>query len=708
MANLFDDIIGDKAAAPAPEKNVFDPIVGKPGVVEDIAASAPSSAMKGVAGAAGIVGSLGDLWNKGGSRALAWGLTKLGYFTPEQAEAAVASTDKLSEGFSRNAKMKDAAGAATLPQKVVRGIDAALTPPSAEDLNQNFQSVAGNYTEPQTLPGQYVGTAIEFAPSILFGGGGLGSRAVQTLAAAGASETAGQAARKFAPSLEPAARAVGAVAGGVGSAMAFRPTSARQAVGESLQGAQPAQIDAAERLMTDAANMGVRLTWDEAIQQVTGGATSLGNLRRVTENSVGGGAVFKPLMAERPGQVQQAGSVIFGGMTPPGMNPVRAGTAARRAAEGELDDAQRAVNTATRPEYTAAQAQRVGPQVLAGLHGDPLFAQALREIRNDPALHRTIGNLPDDSVAVIDLVQRRLREMGENARVPGQATTSNLRAANYQDARTAPVEAAERATGGPYGDYARARQTQEKLRRDFLEPLTEGPLGTIAGTTDVRAQGRAILPNQPAAGSDPVVTETVSRLARRDPRAAQGVIANHLQSAFDEATQNLAIGPNQFGGAKYAAVIAGNGQQARNLEAAVTALPNGQQTWAGFRRFLDVLEATGQRPQPGSMTSFNTQLMKDMQQPGALGALAEGAKTGGVSLVKRLTDFRDRMNLGNNTAEVARILTDPRAARMLRQLADEPANSGRAAALVARLTYMAETAAQRGSEPVPPVSGNNR
>jgi hypothetical protein len=30
----------------------------------------------------------------------------------------------------------------------------------------------------------------------------------------------------------------------------------------------------------------------------------------------------------------------------------------------------------------------------------------------------------------------------------------------------------------------------------------------------------------------------------------------------------------------------------------------------GFRRFLDVMEATGQRPQPGSATAFNTEIQR--------------------------------------------------------------------------------------------------
>src|SRR4051812_30867766 len=94
--------------------------------------------------------------------------------------------------------------------------------------------------------------------------------------------------------------------------------------------------------------------------------------------------------------------------------------------------------------------------------------------------------------------------------------------------------------------------------------------------------------------------------------AAANLIHSQIRSAFDEATRNNLPGANQFGGAKFAAVVAGNGQQPTNLEAAVRALPNGDQRWDGFRRFLDTMEAIG------SMTAFNTEIQKELKH----GALA--------------------------------------------------------------------------------------
>jgi hypothetical protein len=644
-----------------------DPVVQAPGsslgaTADDVVRSGVSGVAKGAIGLAGApydIGKLAEGFIRGGSR---W----LKGQTPEEQEA---DLRKNAFGYT----LKD-----TLP-----GLGSA-------DITKGVESVLGNKLyEPQTTPGKYAQTVGEFVPgAAAMGAGGIASRlATQAVVPGLAAEAAGQVTQGT--SIEPFARAGAALGAGALGAVASAPRTAESALGKSLRGVDPATVGRAEGLINDAAQQGVRLTWDEAIQQITGGATRLGDLRRVVENSRGGGDVLKPLMAERPAQVQAAGGQAIGAIAPNAMDPVRAGVANQRGATRELAGAQTAVNAATRPDYAAAAQQRVGPQVHQALLADPLYERTIREVRGNPALNAGIDHLPDDSVAVIDMVQRRMREAAENARVPGQASTSNTAAMNLEQARTAPLTAAEMASGGPYGDYARARASQQTLRQNFLEPLNQGPLGDVAKTSDVMQQGRAVLPRTPAPGSESVVAETVSRLARQDPDAAANLIHAQIRSAFDEATQNNLAGPNQFGGAKFAAVIAGNGQQATNLETAVRALPNGDQRWGGFRRFLDVMEATGQRPQVGSMTAFNAEIQKQLKMGGVAAEGIAAAKTGGASIIKRLMDFGEQLNLGRNTEQIARLLVDPRAGQLLERMASAPPSQLPVLAL--RLSYMGRT-----------------
>lgn len=547
--------------------------------------------------------------------------------------------------------------------------------------------------DPETRLGRAADTVASFVPGAL-ASGGLGSvrSALGTVAAPGGATLVAQGANSVL-GIEgaPAAFIEGgaALAGGLGGALATRTGQAERAVTQAASGATASDYRAAQALMDAANSMGVRLTGDEALQQVTGNATRLSELRRVVENSRGGGDVLKPLMAERPGQVRQAGEAATDALGPAqALDPTRTGLAVNRAANAEIQGTQDAINTATRPAYQAAEVQRIGDIAHAGLLRDPLYARTLNEIRNDPALNRTVAQLPDDSVGVIDLVRRRMREQADNAAVPGQASTSNTIAANYTDAMRGPTAAAEAATGGPQGSYATARAAQERLRRQELEPLTAGPVGRLAKSEDAAQQARGLLPNAPQAGAEAGVADAVRRVATRDPQAAQSLIRGHVRTAFDEATQDLASGANQFGGAKFASIVAGNGQQARNLEAAVRALPNGDQRWDGFRRFLDVMEATGKRPQTGSATAFNQEIQRELKQGGIAGEAATAVKTGGLSLVKRFTEFREQLNAGRNSTQIANLLTRPDAARILGQLAETPEGAARAQILALRLSYM--------------------
>jgi len=547
--------------------------------------------------------------------------------------------------------------------------------------------------DPETAAGRAADTVSSFVPGAVLTGGVGSVRGALAQVAAPAAGTLGARGANSVLGIEgtPAAllEGAGALAGGIGGMAALRPRTAGQTVARAVGELDPAVYQQAQTLMDDAARMGVRLTGDEAIQQVTGGATRLSDLRRVVENSRGGGDVLKPLMAERPAQVQAAGRANIDAMAPQPLDPTQTGLRVNRAAAGEIADTQTAINAATRPAYQAAEAQTVGPQVHGALMSDPLYAQTFNEVRSNPALNRTIEHLPADSVGVIDLVQRRMRETAENARVPGQANSGNLIAGNFEDARTAPIAAAERVTGGPQGSYATARDAQARLRQTQLEPLTEGPVGRLSGTNDPAAQSAALLPTAPKfAGAEAGVADAVRRVAARDPEAAQSLIRGHVRSAFDEATQDLASGANQFGGSKFASIIAGNTQQSANLEAAVRALPQGDQRWEGFRRMLDVMEATGKRPQVGSATAFNQEIQRELKQGGIVGDAAQAVKTGGTSLIKRFNEFKEQMDLGRNTTQIANLLSRPDSARVLGQLARTPPTAARAQILALRLSYM--------------------
>jgi hypothetical protein len=105
-----------------------------------------------------------------------------------------------------------------------------------------------------------------------------------------------------------------------------------------------------------------------------------------------------------------------------------------------------------------------------------------------------------------------------------------------------------------------------------------------------------------------------------------------------------------------------------------------------------VMEATGQRPQQGSATAFNTEIQRELKQGGLIQESVAAAKTGGFSMLKRFQDYRETMNLGRNTDQIARILTDPRSGRVLERMARAP--ESQLPVLALRLSYMGRQGAR--------------
>lgn len=655
-------------------------------VAKDIAKAAPTGVAKGAAGVLGIPGALNSLagWaTSGGGRII----------SDEEA----ARRDKAQEDNS-------IVGRVGIPSRVgpekilnyetVKKAIEWLAAKGGEALGATgkageFGSPENKLYEAQTRPGKFVETGLEFATSALAGPGGRLNNMVRYGVVPGVvSETAGQLTEGT--PYEKWARLGGALAGGGASALASRPSSAGSIVTQATEGMTAAQIAATEQLFQEAASIGVPITRAEAAQAVTNGATRLADLQRVIE----GNGALKGEMAARPAQIEAAGRAAMDRLAPVPQNPSQIGPAAGEAASGIIGDTQAAINAQTRPLYNQVEQARVGAPVSQALAADPLYAETLREIRGNPALNRPIAHLPDDSAAVLDLVQRRLRERAENARAPGEASTSNLAASSYEDARTAPIAAAETATGSRaatptappvVGAYEAARAEQANLREQYLAPLTQGPIGKLAKNDLTTQQAiEALFPRNPLPNSAGEVLDAVTGLAARNPWAAQQLVRAHVESVFNQATRNLQAGPSQFGGASFAAALRGNPQQAANLAASIQGL-YGPQALEGFDRLLRVMEATGQRQRIGSQTAFNIEVNKELSKGGTIQAAVADASSAGLNIPARFRETLRRWNMGRNSEEIAHILTDPQGAETFRRLASAPVGSAQAGVLIGRL-----------------------
>jgi hypothetical protein len=598
----------------------------------DAVKNAPSALARGVAGAVGLPGDI--------ARGMRW------------------LTDKARVGLG---------GGEADPEYVATGrpkglpetmfTDLVPSPPESGDVKKGIESVTGPLYEPKTRTGKYSGAVLEFLPGAIGPGGPLRNFTRFALAPGLASEAAGHATEGTAA--EPYARAAGGLLGLGAANFATRPNAGPRAVTRALRGVNEQEIAQAGMLMQDARVRGIPLTWQEAIDQVTDSRSGLGNLARVTEASPRGGEVMREFYAGRPEQVNRAFDAQMGDIAAVPMTPSQIGPRASEAATGILDRVRQNINARTAPMYRAAEADLVPDRTLARLHRSvPGFTDALATVRGNPHLNDPIRHLPDNSVAVLNEVKKQLDQVAGNVGRPTDPNRNMQIAASAERSATAVRRAGRRASR----PYRQALDEQARARQQELNPLQQSPLGAIAdaGGDTARAQ-RALLPEKPLPGSAAETGRTTRLMNAQASAVTRNMVRSRLEGMFNTAARDLQGGPSQFAGAAARARIYGDRQMRRNIQAALSELPNGNQVATGFERLMEIFQATGRRQRIGSQTAFNQEYQDVLRGGRLVGESLTGAR-------KAIRERYQQWRLGQNLDDLARLLTDQGAQQRLLEL----------------------------------------
>lgn len=636
----------------------------------DVGKSAVSGVAKGAVGMAGLPGDAADLIESLGGKMAEQVAPRLGLDPVEFKEAIMTGL----RNFPGTAAIFRAA-------------------PTSKDVRTTVEKVTGEFYEPKYKPGEYAQTVGEMVPAALAGPAGgasrLGNIARYAVAPGIASETAGQATKGG--QFEPIARGAAALATGGAAALLTRPRSAEQQIRRSMSpNVTPQMVDDAQRLVDDAAAQGIRLTLPEAIEAITPGSGMTDTLRLLESAGVTRGRTAQ-VFAERPAQVEQAARGQFDAIAPAPAAPSNIGPQIGQAANQTLGDVRQTINRAAEPYYSAAATQRLTPAEMGQVRRLPGYQEARDAVRNDPQLNRYVANLPDDSIGFLNEVKKYLDQQARNTARPMGPNPNMQRSAGYgQDVRTV-----RQTLTNASPEYAVALGVEAQARQQFLEPLMRGPLGKLAkrDQTTQQAIEKLFGTERAVAGSEDEIATAVRALAHRNPTAARQLVRAYVESTFNKATQNLQGGPNQWGGANFAKALVGDPQDRANIREAIRSLPNGDQMWTGFNRFLEVVEATGRRQHRGSLTAFNAQELKDMSKGKVL------SETGKVAaapqrLLTRIGDAWDQWQLGRNMNQLADILTNPQAGPILRNIASRPVASREAQIAAARLVLIADQPTQ--------------
>jgi len=433
-------------------------------------------------------------------------------------------------------------------------------------------------------------------------------------------------------------------------------------VNRNLKGVTPEQMRLAQLLQQNSVNIGMPITGAEAIAQVSG-QRGLTTTQRFLEQAEPSQGTMNQFMAGRPAGVQQGFGNLMQNVSP------RAPTSAtpfnlQQAGQNVIRGAESSVTGNVSPYFTQAGKQAVPNTDIAGMMTNPKISDAVEYVRSTGTYG--VKNEPANAVKTLIAAKQYLDD--QYSKQMNAVTGAEKNAARVTYSANRQLDDYLNAVSP---DYAKGSQKFEVAQKTQITPLKQGVVGQIAeGATGADI----LMPQKPVSLYPADIKRTADLLRRKDPNALPDWTRQNLEGIFNETTQNLSSGQNQFGGPKFAATIAGNKQQRDNLRTLVTET-GGMQAWQGFEKFLDVAQAQGQRMPANSATAFNEMIKNELG-------------TGVVS--KALTPFKpsnivswaENVQLGRNADMLAKMLTDPDSVNKLQELARTGPKSAKAQTLV--------------------------
>ena len=676
-------------------------------IAADIAKSGSVGLGKGAIGVTTAIGDIASLLGYGASYAGAKGMELAGMLPKgKTAKDFMDATGNLNKQLQAAPPPPSGSPIENALATVARGSERFFTPATSSEIQQRIEKdITGPFYKPKTTPGKYAETIGEFIPGAMtMPGQTLPNVAKFGVGLGTAAETIGQATDQ-----NPWARAAGTGALGVLMAAFGRPNVAQRMVSTNAGATTPAQFDAAERLMREAAARGVTITTAEAIQAATGGSTGMGALQRIAESTPEGTRILGPVMANRPNQMQAAVQSELTNIAPPISRPYDVAPQVQKIGEQAMQAAERLRSNRAGPYYQAASTETVNPNAVASIvrQMEGVAAADTTGILANP-VNKTAGLLVSQPGQAASSATRT-PVIGPNGQViryemtPARAATEptlandipNLdRARKFVREQTElPAFAADaipKEQGRVIGDlmsalrdrmernspnFREGRLQYETASRNIVEPFTNSPTGQLATAATPEAQRAVLFPPNPLPNSQRAIGNAFESIGNRNPDLPNQLLrqeierrANTTVNAMDTAGR-----PDQYGGARFARDMQSNPQFAANMNEAMS---RSGVNPSSLNSLMEVLGATGWRQRPGSMTAFNQEALGDMKRGGVNALVQALAKP-----AARAQETVGRMRLAGQAEKLSELLASgPEGLARIREIARTGTGNERALA----------------------------
>jgi hypothetical protein len=331
-----------------------------------------------------------------------------------------------------------------------------------------------------------------------------------------------------------------------------------------------------------------------------------------------------------------------------------AGADAIKVSKDAIKGAKSARTAEARPKYEAVvNRQSLIPQEkFQAIADNPILMEEIAAVKGR-TLYR-LGDAPDNSLVVLDLVKRRLDAAIKKARKAGDEPDVKF----LDDARRDLLTVTDDAF--PAYPGARAAFAGESPAVDDLE---KGVIGQIAKLKDTSARdavdrlmsGSRIGPKQ--------ATLARNAIERESPETLQAINRAWLGRQWDRASKETLTDGSINAGPKFRKQIMGDPEQAKVIEIML-----GPDKFKSLSDLADVLEAAGKVKPIGSDTAWN-QEMQRLAKEGATPALAKLARIARPQDWGRfIEDALTRWNLGRQANRLVETITSPDAAAELARL----------------------------------------
>ena len=465
---------------------------------------------------------------------------------------------------------------------------------------------------------------------------------------------------------------------GIAMGLTGTPSALRTNVGDvaknALKNVTPEQIKLAEMLMQDARKLGTPLTTAEALSQVTGG-NRLSSTQRIVENAPKSSQTMADFMNQRPQANVNAFNQTANEISPFITKPLTL----NKTAADFIQRSEKGLTRGVEPYYQSGIGEMKNLSAGKSL---PVLPLEVKQLTTNSAIDDAINHVIKDKYSGVTGFSPNNPETLLSAKKYLDAQYSkftNKMTESFDKEKAANAFGASRqlddflASKSP--SYAKGRDIYANAQTNVIQPRKEGMLGQLAetgGTTEgmMAQQSGILMPPAPKATSPKEISATIKLLRREDPNVVKDWTRQNIQGIFNENTQNLQSGANQFGGAKFATSIAGNSNQKANLKTLVSESAS-PEAWKGFETMLDVFQAQGKRLPAGSATAFNQAAMEELKGGGLIKAALIPFKP------SKIMDVYEEFRLGSNTKKLADLLTDPDGIKKLEALANTKPNTAK-------------------------------